>query len=435
MSLPRFTFTSRARPFLEVGIGDSRTPTGGARWDVQRWDQPDALWADVEPEWQDVTCQGYEVRFSHGREATTDRFEVATMSVVAANVDGWADLEPPEPGDTNTLQLRPGRSIRFGVDHQTLGRVVLWRGYIDVVDPTYEPGSQVVRLQCIDALGEAGKVRLSAPGDPTGSGETVTARLGRILDDAGWPTGRRRLDGSSSTLLATKLDGQAADLLGRAADSNGGAVYADTSAYLVYRAMGWQVYPVGRPVDATIGNVGPGDVCPTRWVRPFARADIATRVILGNSREPVADVVQLEDEPGQGLYGVESFERTDLDTASAAELASMASTYLVTRGVATAPRVRSVGLDATTGDAVVDLLTTASPYRPSRYRCRLLLDRGLVFDAEHQTTGATHTITPDGWSADLSLDLAEVYQASGARWEPASGADAGQTRWDRAAWN
>ena len=79
-------------------------------------------------------------------------------------------------------------------------------------------------------------------------------------------------------------------------------------------------------------------------------------------------------------------------------------------------------------------MTVARPYWPSRYRCRLLLDR-LVFDAEHQVTGADHAITPDAWTADLSLDLAEVYKAGAARWEPASGADAGLSRWDRAAWN
>jgi hypothetical protein len=433
VTLPRFSFTGRARPFLELGVGDSRVPGNAARWDVQRWDQPDALWSGVEPTWQDVTCQGYEVRYSLGRERTTDRFDVGTMSVTATNVSGWADLEPPEPGDISTLQLRPGRAIRFGVDHVEHGRVILWRGFVDTVDPVYEPGSSVVRLQCIDALGEVGRTHLAAA-DPSGDGETVTARIGRTLDAVQWPDSKRRLDGSSTLLLGAKLDGQAADLLTRAADSNGGAVYGDVDAAVVYRAMNWQTFPTGRPVDATIGNVAAGDVCPVRWVRPFARADITTRVILQNRREPEPDIVQVDDSAWWSLYGIETFERTDLDTAAVAVLTDMAHQYLRQRGPDTAPRVRSVSLDAATGDAVVDLLTLASCYLPRRYRCRLLLDR-LVFDDEHYCTGIAQVVTPDGWTADLNLDLAATYEATSApRWEPAAGADAGMARWDRAEW-
>lgn len=436
MTLPRFTFTSRCRPFLELGLGDSRVPGNAARWDVQRWDQPDALWSGVEPDWQDVTCQGYQVDIAAGRERTTDRFEVGTMTVVAANVTGWADLEPPDPDDINTLQLRPGRAVRFGVEHVTLGRVVLWHGFIDVVDPIYEPSAaaNTVRLQCVDALGEVGRQHLTAA-DPTGADESVTARVGRILDAAQWPPSKRQLDATGTALLPAKLDGQAADLLSRAADSNGGAIFGDTDGDLVYRANGWQVYPSTRPVDATIGNVEAGDVCPVQWQRPFARADIATRVILQNQREPDPDVVLRDAEQWWALYGIETFERTDLDTRDVADLDQLATLYLRTRGADQAPRVRSVSLDASTGDDVVDLLTSSSCYVPRRYRCRLELRRGLIFDAEHFCTGVAHSIGPDSWTSDLNLDPAAVYAATSApRWEPASGADAGLARWDRAEW-
>jgi hypothetical protein len=434
VTLPRFEWTRRATPFLELGVGDSRVPGNAAQWDVAKWDQPGSIWSGVEPTWQDVTCEAFEVRIVLGRERTTDRFDVGTMSVTAANVSGWADLHPPDPDDLNTLMLRPGRQIRFGVDHQTLGRVVLFRGFVDVVDPVYEPRSNVVRLQCVDAAGEVGRVKLSSDVEE-GDGQTVAQRIWRIFEAAFWPQPLRAIDATTTPLLPVVLDGQVLDLLGQAADSAGGAVFGDTQAVVTYKAQDWQTFPSSRPVDATIGNVAPGDVCPVRWERPFARADMANRVIVANVADPPTKV-EVSDQDSWALYGIEPFERSDLSTRDVGDLATLANRYLKTRGPDTIPRIRTVALDARTGDDVVDLLAAASPYRPSRYRCRLALERGVVFDQDHYCTGLGYVVTPDSWTADLNLDIADPFAAvSAPRWEPAGGDDAGLARWDRAEWS
>lgn len=437
MTLPRFTFTDRARPFLELGVGDSRIEGQAARWDVQRWDVAGSVWSGVEPDWQDVTCQAFQVTIVEGRDRAADRFAVGTMTVVASNLTGWADLEAPDPDDLNTLQLRPGRSIRFGVEHVELGRRVLFRGFVDVVTPSYEPGSNVVTLDCIDALGEVGRVRIVDPSEePTHGGEEVDARLDRILDEAQWPPSKRDFEGSSATLLPVRLDGQAADLLGIASDSVGGSVFGDTDGDVAWRALDWQAWPRDRDPDGVIGNVEEGDVCPVRWERPFARDDMSNVVHLANRREPDPDRAEASDSDSWALYGVETFERTDLDTEDPALLDRLAARYLQTRGPDTIPRIRSVSLDGRTGDPVVDLLAASTPYLPSRYRCRLRLLRGLVFDDLHLLTGVSHDIDPDAWNADLLLDLAEPWAMIGtARWEPASGVDAGRSQWDRVTWN
>ena len=167
----------------------------------------------------------------------------------------------------------------------------------------------------------------------------------------------------------------------------------------------------------------PADICPTQWQRPFQRDQIATRVLLG--RDSTA-VVQLDDVPGQVQYGIEPFERLDLETVSDEELHDIAERQLAVRSSATMPRVRSVHIDAATADNALDLLATVDVYEPSRYRCRLEEDRGLVFDAEHFATGIRHQITPDRWEADINLDLADIYAAAGGRWDEA--------RWNQAVW-
>ena len=62
MSLAEFTFTDRARPFVEVGIGDTRVPVGLGRWDLSHWDDPNTTWGGGEPFWVDISCDVYQLR-------------------------------------------------------------------------------------------------------------------------------------------------------------------------------------------------------------------------------------------------------------------------------------------------------------------------------------------------------------------------------------
>jgi hypothetical protein len=134
----------------------------------------------------------------------------------------------------------------------------------------------------------------------------------------------------------------------------------------------------------------------------------------------------LDDYPAQVLYGIEPFERTDLWTAEDSLLVDLAQRILRSRASTTAPRIRSVSLDARTSDAALDLMATVSPYLPSRYRCRLRYPRGDIFDAEHFATGVAHELTPSSWTLELNLDLAAPYAAAGGRWDEAY--------WDQSMW-
>jgi hypothetical protein len=127
--------------------------------------------------------------------------------------------------------------------------------------------------------------------------------------------------------------------------------------------------------------------------------------------------VILDDYEGQLLYGIEPFERTDLLTERYDQLVLLAERILNSRHHSTSPRVRSVSLDARTADNALDLMATVDVYDPSRYRCRLQYDRGLVFDEEYFATGVAHEVTPNGWTLELNLDSAAPYAAPGGGWD------------------
>ena len=284
MTLATFDWTTRARPIIELGIGDTRTPVGQATWDHAHWDTTGDGWAGTEPTWHDITCDAYSYRCEYGRPRITDRFVAGAATVLLNNETGWAD--PHALVDPATLTVRPGRAIRMGVVHATFGVRWLFRGFVDNVVPVYDPTHvDTVQLDCVDALGEVNRAKFvteeSAP-----DGETIVSRISRVLDLANWPAVKRDLWPTADTLIADEMDGQAADLLSQAADSGGGSVFGDLEGNVAYRPRDWQTFPPGTPVDGTIGNVESGDVCPTKWERPFNRADIATRVIVGREAPP-----------------------------------------------------------------------------------------------------------------------------------------------------
>lgn len=422
---PAFTFTDRARPFIEIGVGDTRIERSTARWGSARWSDEDARWSGVEPSWLDVSCDVFEARCEYGRARSNERFVPSIATIEVSNESGWAD--PYATDDVAALTMRPGRAIRFGVDHVTLGHVVLWRGIIDGIVPTYTYAStpgfmDTATLVCLDALGEVNRAKLAGAVE-TGDGETAPQRIDRTLDAADWPSGKRAFDGSSIPLVAAALNGQVADLLGRAADSAGGAVYGDRNGNIVYRARDWQTFMPGTPVAATIGNVEASDVCPVEWVRPFARRDIATRVIMGRDE---ATAVTIDDPAGKLLYGVEPFERIDLWTADDEDLTALANRALRVRSYLTAPVVRGVLLDASSGDDALDVMATADPFGPTHYRCRLAVGDRAVFDDDHLVTGLIHELTAERWQTTINLDLAAPYEATAGRW--------GRGLWGRALW-
>jgi hypothetical protein len=420
MTLPRFTFTERATPWLQIGVGDTRLATGLGRWNVSRWDGTTARWASTEPSWLDVSCEAFRCRCEYGRRRSTDRFVPGVATIEVSNASGWAD--PLATSDPSVLTMRPGRAIRFGVDHVALGRVVLWRGFIDSVTPTYDPTvTDSATFQCVDALGDVNRARIAE--QPDSPEQTANQRIRAVLDLALWPTDRSRLDASSVPLVADALNGQVADLLGRAADSAGGSVFGDREGFVVFRARDWQTFPPGTPYEATIGNVEPTDVCPVSWERPFARADIATRAIMGRDADTA---LVFDDTDGITLYGIEPHERVDLWTRDDVDLTTLGNRALRVLGHTNAPVVRAVTLDAGTSDAAVDVMTMADPYEPTHYRCRLAYDRGLVFDAVHLVTGVVHDMTADRWETAVNLDLAAPYEAVGGRWD--------QGWWDRSLW-
>lgn len=429
MSTPEFSFTSRARPVVEIGFGSSSVPTGTARWDFAYWDDFDARWAGDEPTWRDVSCYAQYADGIIGRGRITDPFPVGTLDIAFDNSDGWAD--PVLTEVDGIMSIRPGRPIRLGVEHSVFGTCWLFRGFIDGVEPMFDPEvPEWVMLRCVDALGEVGRAKL-ADTVATGADETASERVTRILDAVPWLASKRDIDASSTALVGAVLEGQVVDMLRRCADSENGACFGDVDGNVVFRNRSWLLHADDTPVDATIGD-GASGICPSGWRTPFVRADLTTRVILGRLMPPDAPTNPeprvYDDLVGQRRFGVEPIQLLDLWTRDDADLDYIGARILAQRNAVTLPLVQSVTIDAATSDKALDLLATVDIWRPSRYRCRHVLPRGTVFDDNYFATGVEFHIERDMWRAEISLDKSDLYMipAGAARWD--------QAQWDQAYW-
>jgi hypothetical protein len=515
------------RPFVELGVGASYDSTSTAQWDVDLWDSPTAKWVGDKPYWLDVTCHVQDVATFAGRERAVDQFDIGTATITVDNRDGLFDfpLSLADLADDQTLlSVRPGRSLRVGVEvpidvpfgaAPQSRTVLLWAGYIDGANPTYDAieGSRMV-IECIDAKGDAGRAEVAAVAAPVGASETVTARINRVLTAAGWPTYRRAIDTSGVQLIATELGAQCVDLLNVAADSTGGSIFGDVGVddgdpRVAYRQRDFPNYAASDPSSGTIGDYGEaavpahytyrvtltddglglvvtgtppvtlvetpagsglftatappdlvwtidrhglvileggpiiprvrGEVCPSAWELTFNRADITTQAILARSTDEVpriyptpAQIAVTSNGFGAGLsmFGVEPYERTDLETSATADLDWLGNRILTNRSWKYMPRVNAVTVTAKASDRdTVDVLADASPIAPARFVCRHKVDGRIVFERVMLVTGVEHSITPTSWEARIALDDAEPFLVGGVapgRWDTGL--------WDTATW-
>jgi hypothetical protein len=186
----------------------------------------------------------------------------------------------------------------------------------------------------------------------------------------------------------------------------------------------------------------PAEVCPSTWELTFNRADITTQAILARHTDTVPRIYPTPAQlavtangyqAGQSMFGLEPYERTDLETSTTADLDWLGNRILTNRSWKYMPRVNAVTVTArASAPDTVAALANASPYAPARFVCRHRIDDRTVFERVMLVTGVEHSITPTSWEARIALDDAEPFLATGthpARWD-----ETGVALWDTATW-
>ncbi|HEY4377304.1 MAG TPA: hypothetical protein VGM93_09095 [Acidimicrobiales bacterium] len=416
-----------ATPRVEIGIGDSHSPTVVGEWNRSHWGSTDdALWSGVEPLWIDVTEHFRRIELVGGVDYTVGRFGVGQCQLVGENRSGWATLLRD-----NATDLRVRRSVR--VTGQIQSGVLagtsfpLYRGYIDSIVPTYlADGQPGVQLDCVDALSlfaDDDPLELTSP---VGAHELSGARVARILDRTGWPKSWRDIDPGQVTLQGTTLARNYADELGVTADSEGGSLFMSPEGWVIYRDRDWWRTSYTGPVF-TIGNGPAADVCPSSWTAAQAMNDVVSQVALANAGGTARSYVAADT---FAKVGPSTFRRFDLVADSDAQLDVLGARILAVRG-SLSGRVQGATLtmlgEANRGRNLADELFTFLRYG---VRCRAFyIDPATGttdFDLPMIVTRIAHAIEAEGdWTTTLGLEDAGPYQPA----EPW-----GVARWGAGTW-
>jgi hypothetical protein len=264
--------------------------------------------------WSDVTADvlqesGISINRGSTRQAgpyfTT---EAGRLTFELDNVSGDYDplnLSSPYVS-AGTTQLRPGLPVT--VEATYLGaQFTLFSGYVDNWNVTY-PGEantvSTVSVAATDPIGVLVAADTPAVTPAVGAGETIAARLNRILDSAAWSAADRNIETTSTaTMAATELDEPAWQELLNSATSVNGYLWLNNRGQVEFRTK--SSFP--RTTDLVVGDDGAMPVVSLELANDW---DQVYNVVKLNRSEGSEQAVL--DETSIAQFGQRAFSRTDL---------------------------------------------------------------------------------------------------------------------------
>jgi len=194
---------------------------------------PDITFTDISNNLRSITV----TRGSTRQGGPLITYDAGTLTAVLDNRD--RSLDPTNLAGPYVLggvsQVRPMRLIRFSMGWA--GSVYpVFRGYADGWPGAYDLNhDSIVTLTATDAMKVLGANNNRPAQAPDGAGEDSGARVNRILDDIGWPTGDRLVNIGNTTVADTTLEGRVLDELQLVADTEAGELYIDEMGRVVFR--------------------------------------------------------------------------------------------------------------------------------------------------------------------------------------------------------
>lgn len=386
---------------------------GGGVWDSeesgQGWDE--ATWALFA--WTDITEWVEDLWISRGQPRWDARFRAGSLTLKLNNITGL--FTPGVGPELDAIAWRPGRGIRvFAYPDPTDpdDRVPLFTGRIDDTRDTFEAISTnvVATVRALDALGDMHA--FNPPMLETLTGVQATdVRVSTALDRMGWPFALRDLQAGAHTVQTSTLAQTTLEECQRAAEAEGGALWADTENRVVFKARDWLTTDA-HAVDVQ-GHLGytseqeagvpyaPIVDASTSWETARIRNDVQFARVGG-------DAYRAQNTDSQVLYGRRTYQRFDFLCNTDAQVEFLADRYVLAYKDLRL-RVDSVSVAANADPDNEDLnrLFYAIDFG-DLLQVRLDTGRGWSIEREGHVIGVDHHITPDDWNITYTLDDAAL---------------------------
>jgi hypothetical protein len=205
----------------------------------------------------DVSDQVDSIRTNRGRTALSDIFQTGTMSLRIIDQNG--DFNPMNPASPYYNLLTPMRKVTITASWNGT-TYPIFAGYITSYDTTTprDVGEVVyTTIQAVDGFRLFQNAQITTVAT-TPAGQTTGTRIGKILDQIGWPTGMRDIDTGQTTVQADP--GTLRTSLGAmqlVTSTEYGSLYMDALGNLVFQDRALTSSSVaGTPVDFNDNGTG-----------------------------------------------------------------------------------------------------------------------------------------------------------------------------------
>jgi hypothetical protein len=363
--------------------------------------------------WVDLSCDVLSVDTQIGgsrSDGAIAQAEAGTASVTLS--DPSRKYDPTNPNSPfqygGQSRLTPGTALIVFAERWNGTAITQHRLFTGTVDTWAEDWARAPSArQAVVVASDATKdlVNLDYGEQPAaGAGDTVNARISRILTYYGW-AGSRTLDTSTNTLQATTFAQSAWELIGRATEDELGFSYLDQLGVLQFRNRAtWTARPA--PV-LTVGCAPATAAYDTMTTGEVAAASLAIRnavyaSITGGTQQVARAQTSID------RYGLHSYKRTDLGLQNDSQAGAWASFLVSLQGT---PRPQ---LDS------LSILPRFDPsIWPSLLNLKLITDRVRVLWTPPDMSATTevlaraiaigHVIDRRSWQVDLRLAQADIF--------------------------
>lgn len=394
---------------LDIKIEVETLAEGGGIWDESSssagWDE--ATWALLD--WADITQYVEALRIARGQPRWDSRFQAGSLSLTLDNTTG---LFTPDVGQEIVgIPWRPGRLVRVMVNPDPTDPdtwVYLFSGRIDESTDAYTAATQDVTatVRALDALGDLHAFNPPALSVATGVQDT-DERVEAALDAMGWDALLRDLQTGLHTMQTSFLAQTTLEECQRAAEAEGGALFAGTDNSIVFKARDWLITDTrSTTIQGHLGydseqveDVPYAEVTALKVSWDMARIENDIQFARTGST-----VYRVEDSASQVLFGKRSHQRLDLQNNLDAEVEYLADRYLAAYKDLRY-RVESVTIVANddTGNEDLNRLFYDAQFG-DLVALNVDTGRGWGYQLETHIIGISHDITAHDWSVTFTLD-------------------------------
>jgi hypothetical protein len=264
-------------------------------------------------------------------------------------------------------------------------------------------------VRCQDWFGVLANLSDRNAQAPVGSGETVTARIHRLLDVAGVPAEERDIGSSTVTLQSTTLAANVLTELKLTVACDGGDLWVTPGGVVTFRSLVEEMQEPRRWAPQTVVTNEPArdpsgaytdarEVMPTKPPVVVSQREVKSRFDFARSGGTAQAVF---DPTLTDMIGVKVFSRSDLILQTDAQVAALAQALLDLQ-----PR-DPIGLAEVTIDPSIDRqarLHTLRRQLGDRIGVRHRDVDGATTAKEGMVSGITHTIEPPRWVCVMATE-------------------------------